>query len=129
MPYEINWEKKGVLVRFNGIFSYKENMNANIELYSDSKFENLKYIIWDLSKISEVNINEEEAKITGMQDKLTASKLPEVKMAIVALDKRVKNLCHEYVAYSQNINKGWTFMVSDNLESIRTWVSSNQALE
>jgi len=124
MPYEINWEKEGVLVKFNGTFDYKENMNANIELYSNSKFKNLKYIIWDLSKVSEVSMTEEEAYIAAMHDKLASLRLPQVKMALLAVDKRLKELCYQYVAHSQNIIKEWTFMVSDNIESIRTWVTS-----
>lgn len=124
MPYKINWEKDGVLVKFNGVFSYNENMDANIELYSDSKFENLKYIVWDLSEVSEFDITKEEAEIASMHDKLASSRLPKMKMAILVVDKQLRRLADNYVATSRNNIKGWTFLVSDNIESIRTWVTS-----
>ena len=37
MPYEINWEKKGVLVRFWDTFDYNANVNASIDLYKDPR--------------------------------------------------------------------------------------------
>jgi hypothetical protein len=124
MPYEINWEKNGVLMRFLGIFNLKENNNATIEILDAPQFESVKYIIWDLSGISEQNMTEDEAVLVSMQDKLISSRLPKVKMALFAQDEHVRRICDKYVAGCHSRLTGWDFMVSDSMEKIRTWFAS-----
>ncbi|MDM8524038.1 hypothetical protein QUF80_11780 [Desulfococcaceae bacterium HSG8] len=124
MSYQIKWEEKGVIVRFSGIYSFKEDSDANIEMYSDSRFENLNYIIWDMSGISELNMTEEEAGLTSMQDRLASSRLPHVKMALLAQDKPTRKICEHYIAKCRNDKLGWEFLISDSMESIRSWATS-----
>lgn len=124
MSYAINWESEGVLVRFSETYSYEEDSNANMEIYSASQFENLKYIIWDLSGISELKMTDEEAVTTSMQDRLASSRLPHVKVALLAQDKPTLKICENYIARCRNYQMDWEFMVFDNMESIRRWVAS-----
>ncbi len=124
MPYEINWEKNGVLVRFSGTFDYNENANATIEIYSAPKFEDVKYAIWDLSGISELNMTKDEAVLAAMHDQFASSRLPHIKMALLAQDEPTRQICEAYVARCQSSRMGWEFMVSGSIESIRTWVVS-----
>jgi hypothetical protein len=123
MPYDINWEANGVHVRFQRIFNLKNNNSATIELLNDSRFEGLKYIIWDLSDISELDITETEASMLSIEDKLITSRLPKVKMALFAPDKQVCSICFQYVASSLHQEKiKWDFWVSDSMENIRAWI-------
>ncbi len=119
MSYQIKWEEEGVLVRFSGIYSFEEDTNANIEIYSNSQFENINYIIWDLSGISELSMTEDEAYLTSMQDRLASSRLPHVKMALLAQDKPTRKICERYITKCQNDKSSWKFLISDNMESIR----------
>ena len=123
MPYEINWEVNGVLVRFLGTFNFKENNNATIEILDAPQFESRKYIIWDLSGISEQNMTEEEAALAAMHDKIISSRLPQVKMALLAHTKHTRRICDQYIARCRSSQMLWDFMVSDSMENIRTWVA------
>ena len=124
MSYEIKWESKGVLVRFSGYYSFEEDSNANMEICSAPQFENLKYIIWDLSSISELQMTGEEAVVTSMQDRLAASRLPHVKVALLAQDKPTRKICDHYIARCRNYQMSWEFMVFDSMENIRSWVTA-----
>ena len=124
MPYDIYWEKDGVLVRFGGVLDYNTNTNATNEILDAPQFESLKYIIWDLSDITEQNVTEGEATLIAMQDKLISVRLPKIKMALLAQKQHVQNMCYEYVAKCANYKTDWEFMVSESTEKIRTWVTA-----
>lgn len=124
MPYEINWEMNGVLVRFLGTFNHKENNNATIEILNAPQVEGLKYIIWDLSDISTQKMTEDEAALAAMQDQLASFRLPHIKMALLAQDEQSHRICNRYITSYHSRLTGWDFMVSDNMESIRTWIAS-----
>ena len=125
MPYRIQWEKNGVLVRFWGTFNFKENNNATIAILENHRFENLKYIIWDLSDIFVQDMTRAEASLAAMHDLLIASRLPHVKMALLAKDKRTLRICDQYVIRCSRAIKGWEFRVSDSMANIRTWIVSD----
>ncbi len=124
MPYEINWETNGVVVRFLEAFNLKENNNATVELLNSPQFEDLKYIIWDLSDVSEQNMTEEEAALASIQDKLISTRLPQVKMALLAQNEHTSRVCNQYLASCSIGLRGWDFMISGSMEDIRNWVAS-----
>ena len=124
MPYEINWEKNGVLVKFWGLFDFETNASANTDMYNDPRSNDLKYIIWDTSRISELSVKEGETRIIAAQDEIGSSRLSKIKMALFAQDKATRKICEQYCSHYQSRQTGWDFMVSDNMESIRNWVNS-----
>jgi hypothetical protein len=93
LPYNINWEMNIVIVRFLGTFNLKEKNNATIAILDVPQFESVKYIIWDLSGISEQNMTEDEAVLAFIQDKLISSRLTKAKMALLAQDEHVRRIC------------------------------------
>lgn len=123
MSYEIIWEQNGVVVRFWGIFDYKENADATLEIYSASQFENLKFAIWDFSDVSEFRMTGEEAGLVASYDQIASSRLQYLKMALLTQDKRIRRICEKYIVRFQGRQTDWEFMVSDSMESIRTWVN------
>ena len=123
-PYEINWEKNGVLVRFFYKFDYNANIDANIDIYKDPRSKYLKYAIWDTSKATELSMTETEVKVIAEQDVTESSRFPKIKMALFAPDKNIRSMCKQYCVHCQSRRIGWEFMVSDSLKSIRIWVTS-----
>ena len=124
MPYEINWERNGVVVRFTGVFDFKENVNANNEIYSDSRCDRLNYAIWDVSDVSEMAVNEVETLLIAMQDQSCSSLVPKIKLAFLAQDETLRGFFNQYAAHYQSRKTGWDFKVFDNMESTRAWVTS-----
>ena len=117
-------ESNGALVSFWGTFDYKTCIDANMELYGDSSFEGLTYVVWDLSNISEQKMTKEEAALVAMHDKLASSRLPKLKMAILARDERTRHIWETYIACCQNRQLDWAFLNTDNLEEIRSWIAT-----
>ena len=123
-PYEINWEKNGVLVRFLNRFDYNANVNANIDLYKDPRCKYITYAIWDTSKISEYFLTEDELNLIAGQGRGKSLSVPKIKMAFFTPDKNLRSICEQCCAFCQSRQASWEFMVSDSMKSIRTWVIS-----
>lgn len=124
MPHDINWEKNGVLVRFWGIFDFKANSNAAYDIFNDPRNKDLKYVIWDTSSVSEVDMTNGETVILSMQDQLGSSRLPKIKLGMFATDKNTRSICEHYCAHYQTRQTGWKFLISDSMERIRNWVTA-----
>jgi hypothetical protein len=123
MSYEINWEENGVVVRFWGTYTFEVNNDADLEVYSAPQLEGLKYVIWDLTDISEMSMTEDEAVLPATHNKLASSRLLHVKVAMIATDQQTRRVCEAYVAGCRNRGVGWDFMVSDSMETIRKWIA------
>ncbi len=124
MPYKIDWEKDGVLVRFWGIFNYQENTGANMEVSGDPRLEDLNYAIWDLSGISDQQMSKAQIEMAAIQDQLISHRLPRLKLALFATEESTRRLCEQYLAQYQTRQTGWQFLMSDDMENIRAWVGS-----
>ena len=56
MPYELIWEARGVLCRFSGIASDDDLRQANFDIYSNPKFEEIDYELVDFTDVTEFNV-------------------------------------------------------------------------
>lgn len=124
MQYVIEWEKNGVLVRFLGIYDFKTNADASLEFLNDARCENINYAIWDFSTVFEQKMSDEEVDLTASHDQLISSRLPPIKMALLAQSNDTHKLANRYVASYGASHTGWDFKVFDTMEEIRSWVQS-----
>lgn len=124
MPYEISWTENGVEVRFSGIFDFEVNKNANIEIYENPRCETIKYAIWDASGISMALTTEAEFSVLAMQDHLGTSRLPSLKLAMLAKDTETRRLFEFYAKYHHSQSTGWDIKVFNNMEKLRSWIAS-----
>lgn len=124
MSYDITWEKNGVIVHFTGLFDYDTKIKASNEIYKAQQSNKLSYIIWDTSGISETYFTTTELSGIATHDQIASLRLPRIKMAMFAEDKNIYQLCEQYCAQHQSSLTGWNYLVSDNMENIREWTSS-----
>lgn len=124
MPYEIDWESDGVVVRFLGTFDLNSNTDAAAEIYEYPRSQDINYAIWDTSVIDEVHFTEGATNILSMMDQMGSSRIPNIKMAFYATDRNARGVCEQYLSHYQTRQTGWQFMVSDDMKSIRSWIAS-----
>ncbi len=124
MPYHFHLEDCGVIVKFYGIFCFKDNNEATIQLYTHPKFSDFKYIIWDFSGVSEMNMTNAETDVASMMDKEASKRLPNTKVVLITKNEFTKVLCEEYIAQCHNRKLTWEFMLSDNIEAAMSWIDS-----
>ncbi len=124
MPHETTWEKKGVYWKFYGIVTVEEVNEANEEAYGNSRFDELKYFIWDGTDIKQLDLTEEDADISAATDRSTVSYKPIMKGALVANKEAIRKFLERYIDTSLEFGSTWGFKLFDCIEDARKWVSS-----
>lgn len=124
MNYTIHWEENGATVCFFGEFNNKVNDSANYEFYTNPKSDNVKYIIWELSKVEKVNFKSFDTVFPAMRDKISSHRLPKIKMGFVTSDVELELLCKKYISESIEMGSTWKFKISDCYKAIKLWVDS-----
>ncbi len=59
MPYSLVWEPDGVLVQFSGSLTAPELIHSTRQVQADSRFDESRYVINDLSAITEHHLSDE----------------------------------------------------------------------
>lgn len=124
MNYTVNWEEYGVLVSFAGEVSHEINASANHEVYMNPRSDDIKYMIWDLTRVTKTTYTELETKSSALRDKLTSHRLPKIKMGFVTNDVKIAFICDNYILHSIQVGSQWEFNISDSFETIKRWVEN-----
>ncbi|MEN8251788.1 MAG: hypothetical protein ABFS32_22905 [Bacteroidota bacterium] len=123
MPNQIIWENKGVLSRFDGIFSPEIHTTAINKLFSDSRIDGVKYMIGDFSQVNGDLMNEVDVEYPLAMTTGAARYLKDLKIALIAVDKKIIELCKLYIQLSSRVNKSWEVRIFDNIDTARDWIA------
>jgi len=78
MTFNIKWGKKAVHVKFRGIVTAQDLIDANNYLISNSEFENIHNQIFDFLDISDFLITKEDIEYTAAEFTKVVKKLREM---------------------------------------------------
>lgn len=122
MPYNITWEPKGVLVKWYGKCTYKENLEANGMLYGDKRFDSIHYQISDiLDADTSAFTNHDITVIARLELKATIWN----KNMLVAHITQNRALIEQIKMYEVEMrDSNWKFGIFDTIEQARAWVDT-----
>lgn len=126
MPNQIIWEDKGVVSRFDGVFSPDIHLKAINELFSDSRIDDVKYIIGDFSPVERCLLDKSDVDYPVALTTGAASYLKGIRLALVAVDKELLELCRHYIELSSDINKTWDMKIFDDYTEAREWATQQR---
>jgi len=121
MPYQLVWEKKGIVWKFSGIVTSKEAVDSNMDIYGDARFDDLLYQIADFSQATEVNFTEHDMKKIAFLDQAASRSNPRIKVALVAPAPETRRLLDVYATYASKTP--WETSIFDSIEEARQWIS------
>jgi hypothetical protein len=121
MAYTTEWETQGVLWRYSGIVDGTELINSNLDIYGDERFDQMKYQIVDLTRVSAFNVTRDEMLKIAAYDRAASLSNPFVKVAVVAKITAIKALTVLYDA--ENIKSPWETRIFDTVDQARAWIS------
>lgn len=124
MPNQIIWENKGVLSRYTGLFSPEIHIDALDKLFGDPRIDDIKYIIGDYSEVNDDLLTEDNVEYPLAMTMGTASYLQDFKIALVAKDKGIIELCNSYIELFRRINTSWEVKLFDDIDTARDWIAS-----
>jgi len=123
MSETIKWEEKGVSLHFFGELNLSDVTRCNDEMYEDPRLDNAKYQLWDFSDVESVNMDADQAKKPAVIDKGASVSIPNLKVALVAMDAQLVELCNQYIETSTKMHSSWEFYLCDKVEDAKKWIS------
>lgn len=122
MTFNIKWYKNGVYLKFRGIVTAQDLIDANNYVISNAEFESIDYQIFDFEDIDEFRIKSHDINIVGTMDKSQSDFNKEMKVAVVTNDNYVKEITTEY----DQIMTGskWVTRIFQSYELAKKWVLS-----
>ena len=121
MSHTCTWEDKGLFRKFTDEICPEEILKSNFELHADPKFQKIKYIINDFTKVTKLNIDSEHAKVYASTDVISSSK-GALKIAIVAEQEEHLALANDY--RNTMTNRYFKCEIFKTLTDAQKWVNS-----
>lgn len=121
MTFNINWDKKGVYVKFRGIVTAQDLIDANNYVLSNAKFESINYQIFDFLRIDDFKITSHDITLIATMDKSQTESKEEMKIAILTGNNYVKEITSEYDQFM--IGSDWKTKIFETAEAAKDWVN------
>ena len=104
----------------NDVVDGEELFNTGEALYSDERFYNIRYQIFDLTRVTEFNVSVDWMTKIAAWDKAAALSNPYMKLAIVATDETAQMLIKLYEAESSAST--WKIQMFNSIDDAQKWV-------
>ncbi|MFC2096320.1 hypothetical protein ACFLQ3_01305 [Bacteroidota bacterium] len=122
MTFNINWDKKGVYLKFRGVVTAQDLIDANNYVISNVNFEEIDYQIFDFLHIDDFKVTTYDINIVASMDKSQTEFKKKMKVAIVTQDDYVKEITSEYDQFMTGSD--WKTEIFPSYEKAKEWVES-----
>ena len=123
MPYELIWEDRGVLWRFRDVVTGDELVQANLDIYSDPKFESIEYELAVFSDSVVFKASSETVRRVAEMDARASKRNPKIVVAIVASQRVIQGLANLYRLQHEAVGGSWTTEYFETEEEARRWLA------
>ena len=121
MGFQIEWEPRGVLLRFFDRVPSSELMRAHEALHGDSRFDAAHYLIQDFSQAHAVELDDEDMRCRAYIDRVAASYNRRLHMAHVSADHRVREGLQSYIGWARELGIPWDMHLCAASDEARCW--------
>lgn len=121
MSYRIEWEPRGVLLRFFDEVASSELMRAHEALHGDSRFDDAHYLIQDFTQARRVNLDEDDMRCRAYIDRVASTYNRRLRMAHVAQDDQLRRGLQDYIGWARELGIPWPMQLYQRDEDARHW--------
>lgn len=125
MSYRTYWEKDGVHWIYTGSVNLEQIQQADDEVYTNPKFADVSYVIWDASAVTELDLSGFQVDIQVVRDISHTIDNDSILCAFVCHRPNLIGMAHQYIALASKLHSNWQFQVFDNLPQARKWILEN----
>lgn len=124
MSYTTHYENdgRGLVVSFQGEIVSDEVVTAVVEMYASDDIANLRYSVWDFSRVGRLDLTEEKLRAIGMMDKNAAQEIPHQKVVLIGTEDTFQGSDRRYAIYAE-VWAGFEVEVFTNFEEARRWLA------
>lgn len=120
MPYTITWETEGVIWAFHGSLTGEDAIQANLDIYGDPRFDDLRYQIVDISKVEQFDIPSESLETAAAMDDAAALSNLRLVVAVIAPEGEALEVAETY--QSAMSSSSWKVRIFPAMEEAREWI-------
>jgi len=124
MPHKTIWEKDGIYWQFYGDITLAEVHEANGEAYGDHRFDDIKYFIWNMTDVNNLEMSLDDAKKPACTDEVASSYKRRLNGAFAATDKHIRKVIERYIELSIEHKSTWNLKLFYTEDDARKWVFS-----
>jgi hypothetical protein len=119
MNHKIDWENNGVKVSVTGNVTFEEVFQTDGMIYGDSRFSTLKYVIYDLSEVTSLNLNTNDLKMISTLDKSASRWNEKLKLSLLVKGNETKVSLKKYISFMKD--SGWDIRIFNNNDDVLNW--------
>ena len=98
MPYQANWEERGVYLRFYGDTTDQEVAGSSRKGQGDPRFEQIRYVILDFRDCSSVQLTKGVLEELAATDMAASRTNPNIKIAVIAKQPDALEMVSSYLS-------------------------------
>jgi hypothetical protein len=102
VTYEVVWEVRGVIKRFFGHVTDHDMLQSVLDIESDSRFDDLRYVINDFSGITGSSISIPTIEDISIADSGAARSNPSIRVAVVTTSPEIRRMAEHYANSPMN---------------------------
>ncbi len=127
MPYTTKWKGKGFYIKFSGLVTSDEIVQASLDMQGDERFDDLRYTLSDYLGIEDVGFEIDafikEISAHARINAAAAKSNPKIKRAIVAINETVITFTNLYDSESSSLGSPWKLKTFSSIAEAEDWVS------
>lgn len=84
MTVKYEWQEKGLYRKFTDTVNGDEILGDNLKLQGDARFDNIRYVINDFTKVVDFNFTDLDVHKISVTDKVASISNPKIKIALIS---------------------------------------------
>lgn len=125
MPYAMSWKTGGVIWRFHGVVTSEDVIQSNLAIYGDSRFDNLRYQVVDLSTIEQFSVTSDALDEIAAMNRAASLSNPRLVVAVAATGEEALKLAEIYE--SAMSKSSWKVRVFRSVKDAEDWGDSSRS--
>lgn len=122
MPYELQWEPRGVYRRYYGHVTIDERQRSFDEICADPRFNDLIYTITDYLGVEGYEITPEATEDIAAQHSLPLLRNPNIIIAAAVVDTQIVGAIEHFIAVKRFSQP---YRMFPSVEAARAWVAQD----
>lgn len=123
MPFSSEWKDNGRYVKMTGDISLDDIMQADNQLYEDERFETAKFVVWDLTDASRINIFDSAIDLVAAKDVNVSFEKGSLHQIFVCPDEKMSSQIEKYAQYLTKYSEQWQCSLTDSVEDARRLIN------
>jgi len=119
MSYNLVWTGNNLQISFEGDVTYDELVRSTNEHVGDSRFDLMKYSLYNFLKVSNFIITEAQMIMLSAFDKGSSTWNEELKLACIVKNKNTKLWVDKYVELMKDLN--WEIRIFESKDEGLEW--------